>query len=139
MCIPRTTINTTIKRWEETGTAKLKTRPRGPKKLSVTDVISFCLSVMNNPFESYAYHQRNMTAAGAASAKGFSSYTPFPKPNLTREQKKSRLRWTKARANFGIEGWSRVVLSDESSFMLKGNGSDPAAIRHYVYIPRRRY
>ncbi|OAD81268.1 Homeodomain-like DNA binding domain-containing transcription factor [Phycomyces blakesleeanus NRRL 1555(-)] len=116
--IPRATINITIKRWEETGTTKPKTRPGRPKKLSVTDVTSLCLSVRCNPFESYAYHQRNMAAAGVIicrdtviqylKAKGFGSYTPVSKSNLICEQKKNRLCWVKARASFGIEDWSRV-------------------------------
>ncbi|OAD67223.1 hypothetical protein PHYBLDRAFT_67357 [Phycomyces blakesleeanus NRRL 1555(-)] len=67
MGFPRTTINTAIKRCEKkrkTSTAKPKTRPGRPKKLSVTYVASLCLSVRRNLFESYAYHQRNLAAAG---------------------------------------------------------------------------
>ncbi|OAD76114.1 Homeodomain-like DNA binding domain-containing transcription factor [Phycomyces blakesleeanus NRRL 1555(-)] len=123
MNIPRTIVFDTIKRWETTGTAKTNTRPGRPKKLSVTNVTSLCLSVRRNPFESYGYHQANLGAAGVIvcrqtviqylRAKGFGSYTPVSKQ--------------KARASFSIEDWSRVVWSDESRFMVKGNDSDPSA------------
>ncbi|OAD76072.1 Homeodomain-like DNA binding domain-containing transcription factor [Phycomyces blakesleeanus NRRL 1555(-)] len=64
MNIPRTIVFNTIKRWETTETAKTKTRPERPKKLSVTNITSLCLSVRCNPFESYRYHQANLGAAG---------------------------------------------------------------------------
>ena len=45
------------------------------------------------------------------------------KPKITMRNAKSRLEWCKARSNWTLEQWKRVIWSDESSFTIwQSNG-----------------
>ncbi|OAD73464.1 hypothetical protein PHYBLDRAFT_145855 [Phycomyces blakesleeanus NRRL 1555(-)] len=64
-------------------------------------------------------------------ADNFASYIPVARSKLESKQMKNRLRWERARADMAVEDWRRVIWSDESRFMVKGNDSDASVIRGF--------
>ena len=54
----------------------------------------------------------------ALKRNGVTQCRPIKKPLLKKEQKRKRLEWARAHANWGQEQWRRVIFSDEAKIIL---------------------
>ena len=126
--IPTSTVNDTIKRYKETGSAIPKKRPGRPKMLTQCDTrvlqriirtdrfspIGDITNKLNSRLETTLHHN---TVRKYLHNEDISSYTARKKPRLTEKHKKNRLKWCKEKKNWNDE-WKRIVWSDESRFAL---------------------
>jgi hypothetical protein len=97
------------------------------------------LNIRRGPFVPIGQHLSDMNATGVDICRntlikyirdlGFGSYSPAKKPLLTPKHIQRRLGWCKEKAKMTIEGWSKVIWSDESRFSIVGNDGGARVLR----------
>ena len=126
--IPSSTVNDTIKRYKETGSAIPEKRSGRKKTLTQRDIRVLQRIVRTNRFSPLGditdkLNSRLNTTLHCNTVRkylhneGLGSHAARKKPHLTEKHRKDRLRWCKEKKNWGEE-WKRVVWSDESRFAL---------------------
>ena len=113
--IPTSTVNDTIKRYKETGSAIPKKRPGRPKMLTQRDTrvlqriirtdrfspIGDITNKLNSRLETTLHHN---TVRKYLHNEDISSYTARKKPRLTEKHKKNRLKWCKEKKTGMMNG-----------------------------------
>ena len=126
--IPTSTVNDTIKRYKETGSAIPKKHPDRPKMLTQCDTrvlqciirtdqfspIGDITNKLNSRLETTLHHN---TVRKYLHNEDIGSYTARKKPRLTAKHRTDRLGWCRGKQNW-TEEWKQVVWSDESRFAL---------------------
>ena len=126
--IPFSTVNDTIKRYKETGSAEPKKHPGRPKMLTKRDNRVLQRIIRDNRFAPLSNITDSLnsrlnttlhynTVRKYIYDEGLGSYATRKKPRLTAEQRKKRFKWCKEKHNWEEE-WKQVIWSDESRFAL---------------------
>jgi transposase len=117
--IATSTVNRTIKRYKETGSAEPEKRPGRPKILTKRDTRVLQCIVRTDRFSplgdvtdklnsslNTALHYN--TVRSYLHNEGLGSYTACKKPRLTDKYRSDRLRWSREKRYWGEE-WKQVV------------------------------
>jgi transposase len=126
--IPTSTVNDTIKRYKENGTAIPEKRPGRPKMLTQRDNRILQRIIRDNRFAPLSNITDRLNSSLNTSLhyntvrkylhdEGFGSYATRKKPRLTEQQQKNRFKWCKEKY-YWKEEWKQIVWSDESRFAL---------------------
>ena len=127
--VHRTTIVRLRDRYQQTGSVKDHPRPGQPRKTSRQDDRSIRLRVLRNRFVSARQLQydlrrdRNVRLSVQAirnriKVAGLKSYRPYKGLILTPAHRIARLRWSRLYQRYTLARWNRVLVTDESRFML---------------------
>jgi transposase len=128
--IPKSTVQYTVKKQPLRQEGKSLARPGQPPKLSSRDERSILRAIRTDPFISYkdirektGVSVSDTTIRKCLKKSGYGHWRAKKRPQLTMEAAKARLEWAKARENWGVEEFQRIIWSDECSIQLgKGKG-----------------
>ncbi|KAF4222390.1 hypothetical protein CNMCM5878_005672 [Aspergillus fumigatiaffinis] len=128
--IPLTTVQYTLEKEPQRQEGKSRARPGQPNKLSNRDERSILRAIRTDPFISYkdirektGVSVSDTTIRRCLKKSGYGHWRAKKRPQLTKEAAKLRLEWAKARENWGVEEFQRIIWSDECSIQLgKGKG-----------------
>ena len=123
-------VRTTIKNYENFGTANETPRSGRPEKFSDQDKRSIIMMSRKNPtlsLRNLATEFNNIQNNHSVSKdtirrilhrRGIDSYVAQRKPLLRVTDRMKRKKWCKERLKWGVDEWSRVIFSDESNFQV---------------------
>ena len=136
----RTVVRRAISSFERDGRLTPKPKPGRPRKPSVRDdrgISRLCEVDCFRPVSAVAAEARSSgidvsrkTAARRLSERGLHARRPAKKPALKARNQRARLEFARRHRAWTVEQWSKVLFSDESTFVLRGR-------RSHAYVRRR--
>ena len=118
----------TIRRWIKINQPRHVTKPRSgrPPKLNARDIRRLVRAVTSSQDGRQASFMKlakdlNIKASVETIRKalrkaGFRRCVACPKPLVSWENRKKRLKWAKAHLHWTVEDWHRIIFTDESTF-----------------------
>ena len=140
--MPRSTVQTIIKRFRETGTVDSVPRSGCPPKLNDRD-LRLLQRIVTKDATSRRAHIKEIqedlgldvstqTICQALKNMDINSYSAARKPFVNAINAKKRVAWCKERLKWTIEDWAKIIWSDEVSVEVQRSSK-------YTLIWRRKY
>ena len=127
--VPRSTVNDVVLKWKRQGATTVQKRTGRPPKLSDRDRRKLKTVVRKNRMSSAAtlvteFQNSSGTMVCTKTLRrelntmGFHGRAAAHKPHISKVNARRRLEWCKARRQWTLEQWKRVVWSDESRYTI---------------------
>lgn len=145
--IPRTTINSFLKRFQERGSAENHSRPVRPRKISLTGTRWLKRAALTETKLSLQQFKSvcnisvsTRTIQRRLREEGIQKWRAVKRALLTENHAKDRLRWAKEHQHWTLEDWAKVIWSDESTVKKDSDTRTVWIWRHQdkkeKYIPK---
>ena len=120
--IPRTTVESFLKRFREWGSAENHSRPGRPRKTSITSdqyLTRAALKETKLPLQEFKsacnISVSIRTLQRRLQTDGIRKWRAVKRALLTEKHAKNRLRWARKHQHWTAEDWAKVIWSDESA------------------------